>query len=117
MLSFGKKIKELRTSRRFSQQYLSSAMNLPQTTISALERNAIKPDFDTVEKFAKFYGVSPYTLLPFETETTDSKMYEVSDSISRNQKLRALFDCVKSLSDPQLDAIIAVARTMSGGEG
>ena len=115
MSDFGDKIRALRLQKRFSQQYVSDRIGIPQTTLSSLERGLFEPSFETIYTFADFYEVSPYSLLPFETETVESKMYETADTIARNEKLRRLFDICKILPDYALDSLITVADTLSKG--
>ena len=112
---FGNKIKALRLQRRLSQQYVADRIGIPQTTKSSLDRGVFQPSFETIYTFADFYDISPYALLPFETETVESKMYETADTIARNEKLRRLFDICKILPDYALDSLITVADTLSKG--
>ena len=112
--TLGDKLLELRVRRKLSQTYISRMLDIPQTTYSGYERNATEPSFETIEKIARFYGVSPLSLLPFEVDTDDSKIFELADTLNRNPKLRLLFDRAQHLPESSLDAVISVTDAIVG---
>ncbi len=60
---FGKKLKELRIDKGFSQQKLGELLGFCNQTISFWESGSREPDLDTLVKIAHFFGVSVDELL------------------------------------------------------
>ncbi len=56
-ISFGSKIKRLRTEKHLSQQKLADLVGINQTFISAIERDEKKPRFDVLTKLANALDV------------------------------------------------------------
>lgn len=63
-------VKRLRLARQWSQDELSDASGVGQTTISSVERHASKaPTLDTLVHLSRALGVEPWTLLREEPTT------------------------------------------------
>ena len=62
----GKKIRDLRTSKGFSQLDMAAYLEISEGTYRSIENNQKTPDIFTVEKIAKFLGKSFLDLLPDE---------------------------------------------------
>ena len=60
---FGKKLKELRIERGFSQQKLGEILGFCNQTISFWESGSREPDLDTLLEIAHFFEVSLEELL------------------------------------------------------
>ena len=60
---FGKRLKELRLEKGFSQRSLGNVFNVCNQTISSWESGSREPDLDTLVKIAHFFGVSVDELL------------------------------------------------------
>ena len=112
-MTFGERIKNLRIQRKLSQQYVADRLGISQTALSSYEINRTEPSFATIKMFAEYFGVSPISLLPFESDSNEAKLYEMADTMSRNPKLRVLFDRSKYLPDSSLDAVLAVITAIS----
>lgn len=65
---FGKKIRNARSSRGWSQEDLAGASGLDRTYISGIERGVRNPTITVVDQFAKALGVDAGALLAEETE-------------------------------------------------
>ena len=52
------RLKELRTKRKISQLKLALDLNMNQNTISRYENVERQADYDTLIKFADYFGVS-----------------------------------------------------------
>lgn len=52
------RLKELRTKRKISQLKLALDLNMNQNTISRYENIERQADYDTLIKFADYFGVS-----------------------------------------------------------
>lgn len=59
----GKKLKDLRKQKGFTQVQLSKMLHVQQASISAWENDISKPDFDNQMKLADIYGISIDELL------------------------------------------------------
>ena len=62
-IALGKRIRELRKSKKWSQQTLSEKCELSPTNISHIERGATKPSLDTLIKIANALETDLNTLL------------------------------------------------------
>ncbi|KOY81276.1 helix-turn-helix transcriptional regulator [Lysinibacillus macroides] len=60
---FAQNLAKLRKERNLSQYTLAELMNLSRGQIANYEQGSREPDFDTLEKFADFFGVSTDYLL------------------------------------------------------
>ena len=58
MATFPTRIKEERTKKGLSQPQLAEDIGLTKQTISLWERGVRRPDFETMEKIADYFGVS-----------------------------------------------------------
>lgn len=61
----GKKVKQLRTAAKLSQEQLGEVTGLDRTYISGIERGVRNPSFINLEKLAKAFGVSISELTSF----------------------------------------------------
>lgn len=59
----GKKVREMRLKRSWSQTKLADIANVPQTTISTIENKTISPDSVTLNKLAIALGTTVDNLL------------------------------------------------------
>ena len=63
------RLKELRTKNHYTQEYVSSQLNIGRATYSNYELGKRMPSLDIVVDFAKFYHVTlTYLLFPVEGE-------------------------------------------------
>lgn len=58
----GKRIKELRLSKKLTQEQLSELTNIGASSISKIESGIYHPTDDNLEKIAKALNVEPYKL-------------------------------------------------------
>lgn len=58
MMSFGNRIKELRTSKGWMQKDVANALNTTVTTISSYENGRSNPDIETITKLAQVFDVT-----------------------------------------------------------
>lgn len=63
MNNFDKNLKELRLEARLSQTELAEKLGVSQRTVSSWELGARQPDYDTLLKLARFFGVTTDDLL------------------------------------------------------
>ena len=58
MILFKERLKELRVERKLSQADLAKELNVSQRSISSWETGFRQPDFETLERIAKFFDVT-----------------------------------------------------------
>jgi ribosome-binding protein aMBF1 (putative translation factor) len=61
---FGKKVRELREAKGWSQEDLAKAVSMVQTKLPAIEQGRRDVHLSTVQRFAKALGVTIQDLLP-----------------------------------------------------
>jgi len=92
---FQNRLRELRKQRKLTAREFGEKFNLAESTISGYETGARKPDMETVEKFADFFGVSVDYLLG-RTDDPDPEIvrYEDLDEEERQiiRELKAIAD-------------------------
>lgn len=111
-MNFGTNLRNLRVERHLTQQKLADDMGISQASVAAYESNIREPSFEIVRRFADYFHVPPYSLMPFEKATDDEYVQRVSDSLHQNPKLGLLFDRSRFLSEEDLDAVIAVVNAI-----
>lgn len=99
-ICFGKKIKRLRESKNYTQEYLSEIVGIEQATLSNIERGKSHPTIETLQKLAKALNVEPYILYMFdEKKSVDGIIREVSNAMKDDETLAGLvykfFLCVR----------------------
>lgn len=58
MQTIGKRLAEIRKSRKFKQIELAEMLNVSQQVISNIERDVTAPDIEQLKKFADIYNIS-----------------------------------------------------------
>ena len=66
MIKFKERLKELRVEKELSQIQLAKSIDVSQRSISSWETGFRQPDYDTLEKLAKFFNVTADYLLGIE---------------------------------------------------
>lgn len=100
------RLKELRESKKESQQHLALILNVSQTMISRYEKGIACPDIKTIIAIANHYNVSIDYLL----EASENKLpYSKSDLSKKEQEMLFLF---KRLDSTQKDKAIAYIQGM-----
>ena len=69
MILFKSRLKQLRTEKNLSQTELAKVLNVSQRSISSWETGFRQPDFETLERIAKFFEVTTDYILGLEDET------------------------------------------------
>ncbi len=86
LTKFGKKIREIRRLRDFTQAELAEMCNLSNNFIALLERGRNAPSIGTLEKLADALNVSISELFEFERET--GKIDEREKAIQKLTRVR-----------------------------
>lgn len=58
MQTIGKRLAEIRKSKKFKQTELAEMLNISQQVISNIERGVTAPDIEQLKKFADIYNIS-----------------------------------------------------------
>ena len=116
-MTFGEKLKQLRTSRFMSQQKLADELGISQSAVAAYERNFREPDFAMIQKIADYFMVPFSSLMPSDGEPDKELVQQIAESFHANPKLGLLFDRSRYLSESDLDAVIAVVNAIQRERG
>lgn len=95
MAEFKNRIKELRDSRRMTQQELADAISVNKQTISQYERGVRKPRPDTLDLLCDFFNVSSDYLLGRDMVT----------SFYVDGEEKEIIEKYRDLEEPQRDMI------------
>lgn len=78
MSTYGDRLRKLRKSKNIdSQREFGKLFELSESTISMYERNERRPDYETLEKFAKFFDVSiDYIITGREIKDSSNEMWK-----------------------------------------
>jgi len=116
-MNFGTLLREIRVQRGLSQYQLSNALDIPQATIAAYETGRNEPSFAVIEKFAKFFNVSPYSLIPFGDIFDDNEKAIVGELVLENEKLADLVEIVQRFNESDMDTLLTVAKSLKAKYG
>ena len=58
MQTIGKRLAEIRKSKKYKQTELAEMLNVSQQVISNIERGVTAPDIEQLKKFADIYNIS-----------------------------------------------------------
>ena len=70
MSKFSERFKELRSSRKLSQQELADKLGTSKSSVNMYERGDRRPDFETAEAIADFFNVDMNYLLGYSDKIT-----------------------------------------------
>lgn len=113
-MKFSDNLRNLRIQRGLTQMELAEGMNTAQSSITSWETGRREPDFKTIQRLADFFNVPLSALLPSSDEIDESYVNVVAESLHANPKLKLLFDHTKNFSEQDLDAVLAVVKSISG---
>ncbi len=95
----GRRIREIRMSKGFTQEKLGSKADISYKFVGEIERGMQNPSFDTLEKIANALDVELFDLLRFEQETTNRKDIEA-----------LILKIVKGISEDDLRRLFFILR-------
>ncbi|MFD2307784.1 helix-turn-helix domain-containing protein [Enterococcus termitis] len=75
MLEIGKKIKELRQSKKMTQKALADILNVTPQAVSKWERNESYPDIEMLVKLSDYFNVSTDELLGTKSQSVFDSLY------------------------------------------
>ena len=116
-MNFGNNLRNLRIQRGLTQYQLAQEMNMSQGAVAAYEVGRNEPSFQVIQRFADYFHVSPYSLLPFGEIFDENEKAIIGEIILDNPKLSSLFDIVQNFNDTDLDTLIVVAGSLRAKYG
>ncbi|USK61294.1 helix-turn-helix domain-containing protein [Peribacillus asahii] len=100
------KLKNLRNSRKFTQQYVADYLGVTRQAYAKYENGHSQPDADSLAKLAKFYDVSiDYLVTGKEQTNLDSKLPSFSEKEEKDiaKKLESILNDLDSDSGLAFD--------------
>lgn len=96
----GKRIKELRQKRKYTQEKLAEMANIEIPSLSNIENGKNYPNHETLYKLAVALDVRPFELFIFEYYKTPEQMLKEMNTLMQNdeelvQKMYKYFLCIK----------------------
>lgn len=101
MSYFSNKLIQLRKNASMTQSDLSERLGISRSAVSMYESALREPDFEMLENIADCFNISMGDLV-------DPSIGDVKIS----NKQQALLDLIPQLSDAQVDAILALAKSI-----
>jgi len=80
MQSFSNRLIALRKERGYTQHELAKILNYKRSTLSGYETEGKEPDFETLCKFAEFFGVTTDYMLGISSVRTHNDVVFVNDT-------------------------------------
>lgn len=91
----GKKLKELRIKKGFTQKEIAEKLNTTQNTYSRWESDTIKPSYIDIVNLANIYNVSTDCILE-HNQQVESKLIELDRILNEKQK-ETIYNVIKSI--------------------
>lgn len=104
MSKFNLRLRELRTSRKLSQQNLADYLNISKSSVNMYERGEREPGLDTLEAIADFFNVD---LDYLSGKTSEIKAFAIDKSVQYklSPNVRRIMDNIVILNDDGLEAL------------
>ena len=100
----GKRIKEIRKSKKYTQEKLAEMVNIDITTLSGIESGRHFPSLVTLEKIAKILSVNLMSL------------FDYAHHISTEEMKKDIIDNINALSDDDIKLIHKLLDKKYNGE-
>jgi len=98
----GKRIKEIRLSRKLTQEKLSELTDIGTSSISKTESGHFHPTDDNLERIAKALNVEPYKLYMFNHQKDSKQLLNDIQSMLNNatdEEIKLAYKVLSSLLD------------------
>lgn len=95
----GSAIKELRKSKKMTQQELSKLTGLKQNTISNHENGKRQLDEIDIRTYAKALRVSPQTLFNLSKQNSDNILHDIKEN---KTQIQSIYDKLSDRNKPKL---------------
>lgn len=111
-MTFGQKLKQLRTDRNLTQSELAEKLNLSKANISKYESNDIEPNLQTLTAISNLFNISIDYLLKNSSKIQDGSkaLDEELQQLLNDPDTMVAFKDFKNLSDTDKQEIINFIR-------
>lgn len=106
MSKFHSRLRELRMSRKISQQKLSEELGISKSSVNMYERGEREPGIDLLEQIADFFNVD----LDYLTGASDSPRKTLKEYNNEEELKFALFDGAEGITDEMFEEVKAFAK-------
>ncbi len=95
----GLKIKEIRRSKKHTQEFIAEKMGIETKSLSNIERGIFYPTAENLEKISKILEVQPCELFDFEHHKSDEELKkEILKIIEENpNKLKQIYKLLNTI--------------------
>jgi transcriptional regulator with XRE-family HTH domain len=95
----GSKIKEIRKSKKYTQEFVAEKIGIETKSLSNIERGLFYPTAENLEKISKILEVQPFELFDFEHHKSDEEIKkEILKTIEENpNKLKQIYKVLKAI--------------------
>ena len=95
----GSKIKEIRKSKKYTQEFVAEKMGIETKSLSNIERGIFYPTAENLEKISKILEVQPCELFDFEHHKSDEELKEdILKIIAENpDKLKQIYKSLQAI--------------------
>lgn len=112
-MKFSERLRELRKSKGYTQEYLAKTIGITPGAIGLYEQDRREPDNNTIITLAEVFGVSVDYLLGLdETPTSISHHGGQDNNITFDDFTFAMYEETKDLTDEQKEALLNVAKML-----
>ena len=108
MSNFPNRMRELRSSRHFTQDDLSKRLGISKSTISMYENGNREPDFETLELIADFFNVDMNYLIG-KTTVASSSLIDIDSLAASEYELLSYF---RQLNDAGQEIALATVGSL-----
>lgn len=105
------KLKEIRTTKGFTQKELAEKVGVDTSSISKYETGVAEPSYEVLMKLARVLGVSIDSFSDVEIEADDTEQ-EILEYLRNNPEFKILFDRIKDSGKEDLNRLIAIHMAM-----
>ena len=98
-IAFGKRVKELRKKRNFSQEKFSELVDIGQNTLSYIESGKNFCTAETLEKILTTLDLKPSELFSFDHINSNENMLESINNMLKNNpdKIQEVYKIVRAI--------------------
>lgn len=95
----GSKIKEIRKSKKYTQEFVAEKIGIETKSLSNIERGIFYPTAENLEKISKILEVQPCELFDFEYHKSDEELKEeILKIIEENpNKLKQIYKLLNTI--------------------
>lgn len=119
MIDFGKRFKNLRIARGFSQDDMAKALHCSRSRIGMYETGKREPDFEMLETIADFFNIDIAYLMRGAKEEEPSYYYDeeakqAAEFLHKNPMYKVLFDASRKVKPEDIDFVKKMIDRMTG---